>query len=388
MRIANFYLIIILPFIFWTARYLINPIFPLYLISIGASKFQIGIIIAIPSLICIFTRILFGFALSKYGGWKIIFYALLAQIISFSLYFLIKNPSWLYLVAIIDGLSFSSFGPTGMELSIRVSRINEKNEVIGKYLASIGFGMVLGPLLCSIFTLYFAYNQLFLISIFFSIFGLFLLFGIEKNNFDQEKIKEKINIISSLKNIIKSKNILILYISTLLFAICQGVYNTLFSVHSKNNIGLNDSIIAFLFTINGLANASIRIPSGKIINKFGKKKIILIGMILLSLMFFIISITNEVPFLLLAMIMYGIGWGMRAVATTSLLSDSVLEYHRGIALNIFWNMFDIGSMIGAIIAGFLATYIYIGSIFIICCIILLIGASLVIFIKEYQSYKS
>jgi MFS family permease len=273
MKIANFYLMIILPFIFWTARYLINPIFPLYLISIGASKFQIGIIIAIPSLICIFTRILFGFALSKYGGWKIIFYALLAQIISFSLYFLINNPSWLYLIAIIDGLSYSSFGPTGMELSIRVSRINEKNEAIGKYLASIGFGMVLGPLLCSIFILYFAYNQLFLISIFFSIIGLFLLFGIEKNNFDQEKINIKnINIISSLKNIVKSKNILILYISTLLFAICQGVYNTLFSVHSKNNIGLNDSIIASLFTINGLANAFIRIPSGKIINKFGKKK--------------------------------------------------------------------------------------------------------------------
>jgi predicted MFS family arabinose efflux permease len=220
--------------------------------------------------------------------------------------------------------------------SIRVSRINEKNEVIGKYLASIGFGMVLGPLLCSIFILYFAYNQLFLISIFFSILGIFLLFGIEKNNFDQEKINIKnINIMSSLKNIVKSKNILILYISTLLFAICQGVYNTLFSVHSKNNIGLNDSIIAFLFTINGLANASIRIPSGKIINKFGKKKIISIGMMLISLMFFIISITNEIPFLLLAMIMYGIGWGMRAVATTSLVSDSVLEYYRGIALNIF-----------------------------------------------------
>jgi MFS family permease len=385
MKIANFYLMIILPFIFWTARYLINPIFPLYLISIGASKFQIGIIIAIPSLICIFTRILFGFALSKYGGWKIIFYALLAQIISFSLYFLINNPLWLYLIAIIDGLSYSSFGPTGMELSIRVSRINEKNEAIGKYLASIGFGMVLGPLLCSIFILYFAYNQLFLISIFFSIIGLFLLFGIEKNNFDQEKINIKnINIISSLKNIVKSKNILILYISTLLFAICQGVYNTLFSVHSKNNIGLNDSIIASLFTINGLANAFIRIPSGKIINKFGKK-IILIGMMLISLMFFIISITNEISFLLLAMIMYGIGWGMRAVATASMVSESTSEDLRGIALNIFWNMFDIGSMIGAIIAGLLATYIYIGSIFIICCIILLIGTSLVIFIKEYKS---
>jgi len=108
-------------------------------------------------------------------------------------------------------------------------------------------------------------------------------------------------------------------------------------------------------------------------------------MMLISLMFFIISITNEISFLLLAMIMYGIGWGMRAVATASMVSESTSEDLRGIALNIFWNMFDIGSMIGAIIAGLLATYIYIGSIFIICCIILLIGTSLVIFIKEYKS---
>ncbi|MEM3406106.1 MAG: MFS transporter [Nitrososphaerota archaeon] len=384
MKIANFYLMIILPFIFWTARYLINPIFPLYLINIGASKFQIGIIIAIPSLICIFTRVLFGFALSKYGGLRIIFYAFLAQIVSFFLYFLINNPSWLYLVAIIDGLSFSSFGPTGMELSIRVSRVNEKNEAIGKYLTSIGFAMVLGPLLCSIFISYFPYNKIFLISTFFSIFGLlFLLFGIGKNDFSQEKVNiRKINIISSLKSIVKTKNLMLLYISTLLFAMCQGVYNTLFSIHSKNNIGLNDSIIAFLFTINGLSNALIRIPSGKIISRFGKKKIILIGMVLISLMFFIISITNDVSLLLLAMIMYGIGWGMRAVATASMVGESTSETLRGIALNIFWNMFDIGTVIGAMFGGSLASFLYMSFIFSICCIIILIGIILVILVKE------
>ncbi|MEM2928507.1 MAG: MFS transporter [Nitrososphaerota archaeon] len=384
MKIANFYLMIILPFIFWTARYLINPIFPLYLINIGASKFQIGIIIAIPSLICIFTRVLFGFALSKYGGLRIIFYAFLAQIVSFFLYFLINNPSWLYLVAIIDGLSFSSFGPTGMELSIRVSRVNEKNEAIGKYLTSIGFAMVLGPLLCSIFISYFPYNKIFLISTFFSIFGLlFLLFGIGKNDFSQEKVNiRKINIISSLKSIVKTKNLMLLYISTLLFAMCQGVYNTLFSIHSKNNIGLNDSIIAFLFTINGLSNALIRIPSGKIISRFGKKKIILIGMVLISLMFFIISITNDISLLLLAMIMYGIGWGMRAVATASMVGESTSETLRGIALNIFWNMFDIGTVIGAMFGGSLASFLYMSFIFSICCIIILIGIILVILVKE------
>ncbi|MEM1574482.1 MAG: MFS transporter [Nitrososphaerota archaeon] len=389
MKIANFYLMVILPFIFWTARYLINPIFPLYLINIGATKFQIGIIIAIPSLICIFTRVLFGFALSKYGGWKIIFYALLAQIISFFLYFLINNPLLLYLVAIIDGLSYSSFGPTGMELSIRFSRINEKNEVIGKYLTSIGFGMVLGPLLCSILTSYFTYNKLFLISAFFTIFGLLFLFFATKENYFSRKdmINDSINyknidILSSLKNIIKNKNLMLLYISTLLFAMCQGVYNTLFSIHSKNNIGLNDSIIAFLFTINGLSNALIRIPSGKIISKFSKKKIILIGMVLISLMFFIISITNNILLLLLAMVMHGIGWGMRAVATTSMVSESTPEVLRGIALNIFWNMFDIGAMIGAMFGGSLASFLYMNYIFSICCIIILIGIILVILVKE------
>lgn len=54
----------------------------------------------------------------------------------------------------------------------------------------------------------------------------------------EDSVKENVNrknveITSSLKNIIKSKNLLILYISTLLFAICQGVYNALFQFIPK-----------------------------------------------------------------------------------------------------------------------------------------------------------
>ncbi|MEM2083780.1 MAG: MFS transporter, partial [Nitrososphaerota archaeon] len=133
---------------------------------------------------------------------------------------------------------------------------------------------------------------------------------------------------------------------------------------------------------NGLSNALIRIPSGKIISRFGKKKIILIGMVLISLMFFIISITNDISLLLLAMIMYGIGWGMRAVATASMVGESTSETLRGIALNIFWNMFDIGTVIGAMFGGSLASFLYMSFIFSICCIIILIGIILVILVKE------
>lgn len=105
-------------------------------------------------------------------------------------------------------------------------------------------------------------------------------------------------------------------------------------------------------------------------------------MMLVSLMFFLLFITKEVVFLFIAMFIYGIGRGMRAVATASLVSEFTSEPFRGIALSIFWNMFDIGTMSGAILGGSLVSFLFIESIFSICCTIFLISMNLIILLKE------
>ncbi|UCH37690.1 MAG: hypothetical protein JSV76_00470, partial [Candidatus Bathyarchaeota archaeon] len=68
---------------------IIEPIFPLYVISLGASKFELGQIMAIPSILSILLQIPLGRLADKIGKWimlpvmipfRILYYGLISII--------------------------------------------------------------------------------------------------------------------------------------------------------------------------------------------------------------------------------------------------------------------------------------------------------------------
>jgi len=78
------------------------------------------------------------------------------------------------------------------------------------------------------------------------------------------------------------------------------------------------------------------------------------------------------------MSLFGLSWGMRIAPSMALVSDSVLDVDRPLALVLFMTMFDIGAAMGALLAGFSSAILSQQTLLLICAPILL--GSLLVFV--------
>lgn len=245
---------------------------------------------------------------------------------------------------------------------------------MGKFLTSIGVTTMLGPFLCTFLIDYVNYPQLFQIAAIIPLFGIgpFLLIRYKRPQINSNE-KRNSNLLDSLKTIISSRNLLILTYLRLTFSFTYAFLVTLFAVHAETNLLLLPSLIALLFGLNGIANMLSRIPSGRLVDKIGYQKPIVLAFAMLTLAYFIISETASVSLLIPAMVIYGAAHGMRAVTEWTMLTDCTPAEMANIATAYLSTIFNIGSALGAVTAGVLSLILSIKTIFQLASLITLTG---------------
>ncbi|GBG11796.1 MFS transporter [Paenibacillus agaridevorans] len=87
----------------------------------------------------------------------------------------------------------------------------------------------------------------------------------------------------------------------------QGV-EALFTLYGTNRLGMTDSAAAFSLAFFSLSFVIAAIPSGMLGNRFGKKKIILLGIIGLIVVFSLVSLIESVLLLRIMLLIGGVFW--------------------------------------------------------------------------------
>ena len=125
------------------------PILPLHIVNIGASNLELGLVMAIPSLLSLVLRIPFGIIADIVGHLRIMLLSLFLGCLYLVLYSIAPSVLWLYLGAAMFAIPWSSFGPSAMVMASDLSMGIKIGEAVGRYLTAIGAAMMVGPLLCS-----------------------------------------------------------------------------------------------------------------------------------------------------------------------------------------------------------------------------------------------
>jgi predicted MFS family arabinose efflux permease len=343
---------------------------------------ELGTIISLLSFTAITAKIPLGILSEKIGRWPIIPIVAVGQSTSLLLYSVAPNPTWFYPIRIFHALTLAAFAPTALAITRDLAPPGKRGDTIGKFLTSFGIATMLGPFLCTFLVDYIDYPRLFQIAAIIPLLGLgpFLLI---RHKRPQASSTEKRNpsLLNSLKTILSSRNLLILTYLRLNFSFTYAFLITLFAVYAENNLLLVPSLIALLFGIGGTTNTLSRIPSGKLADKIGYKWPIVLAFTILTLAYFTISETVDIYLLILAMILYGIAHGMRAVTEWTMLADYTPSESANIATAYLSTIFNIGSALGAITAGALTIFLNIPAIFKLASVITLTGAFAVALIQ-------
>jgi MFS family permease len=360
----EFYFVISLATMIFISSTIIQPIFSLYVNDIGASSLELGIIVSLLSYTTLFTRIPMGMASNKFGSWWVVPLALVGQSSVFFLYSIVTTPSNLYPLRIFYAITMAALQPTLMSLVSIASPKGRKGEGVGMYLTSVGLGQMFGPLICSLLLSYFDYRTVFRISSVIPVFAMALYFvllrvGALGSHFSRssKRADSSVSTWTSLKGIISKRPVQALTYGRLSFSFGMSIITSIYAVYVVNNLGILPSVWSLLYTLRGLSNTLTRMPVGRLSDRIGRKKPLLLSFIILTLVFFLLSEVGGTVMIGAAMLLYGLAHGTRAVSEWAFLGDVVPERDRSLANSYFSSVFSLGVALGASISGSAAMYI-------------------------------
>ena len=177
------------------------------------------------------------------------------------------------------------------------------------------------------------------------------------------------------------KIIITVYIPAFLTSFCMGMLAP--TIPAKVDlIGGTAFIIGLAVGAQGLGEAFFSIPTGLLINKFGNKKIMLIGMAGLSISGALSGLFQNNLALYFALFSLGTFYGFFSLSRHSFMTQIVPSEYRGKAFSRFGGINRIGWFFGPVIGGFTAGSIGIDIPFYIISIVALFTTILIFFTTE------
>jgi MFS family permease len=342
-----------------------SPVLPLFALYLGAGPEAIGFAVGISTVTGIFFKLPAG-ALSDIIGRKrtmligLVFFAFMP----FS-YLLVKDYNLLIIIRFLHGLATAIYGPVSMAV---VADIAGKNKgemlswfssvtIIGNLLGAPLGGYILhsttGAAAPSITEFHYAYLASGITGMLSLILALGILRGDKTIQKGQGLKKASRKFISGIKEVISDRRIAITSAMEGLQNMTMGALEAFLPIYAVTVAGLNEFQAGLLWGVQVITTILSKPVMGKTSDKYGRKALIIIGLLICAVSFGLIPVFERFYLLMLAAAFFGLGEALVTSSGAAFVADMCKEKHFGTAMGTFGTIFDIGHASGPILAGFL-----------------------------------
>ena len=347
---GHYFLVLSLTFIVNFDSTVAIPIISNYAISLGASVIFASFIVGAYSMVHIPANILSGRLVDKLGRKKLIAIGVVLDGISILLYSLAQDPYFLLFARIFHGLGGGFGGPGTMAYLSDATPKEKSGRGMALYGISFGIALLFGFMIGGMGAQQIGYKNLFLIIsiVLFVMAALsFVLPTIYQPTKEKLSFKEELTI---FKETIISKKLVSPYLGILALNFNLGIITATYSVLLKDS-SYTDGQIGIIFSVLVLLSIMVHYPSGILSDKKGKSKIMIYGLLFVSLSFLVLTISVISPLPIFGMILFGIGHGMIFPTSAAIIRNNTEEYNRGVATGTFYALVVAGIAVGAPISG-------------------------------------
>ena len=357
-----------------TSTKMVYSVMPLFLLSIGASKTTISLIEGIAESTASLLKAISGYWSDKIGKNKpfmIIGYGITAIITP--LYALARIP-----IQILFFRFFERIGK-GLRAAPRDSLIsgsikkNEAGKTFGFQKAMDNSGAIVGPLiaflLLSIFPL--NYSYIFLLATIPAILGvLTIIIFIKEAKTEKKETTNKI----SLKLLPKK----FYFFLIIIFVFTLGNSADALLLVKTSETGIDKSYIPFVYMIFNTVSVLLAIPIGKLSDRIGREKLIILGFIVYAIVYYFFGRFNSINVFIFLFMLYGFYSALTDGSQKAMISDIVSKDLKGTGFGIYHAVLGITLLPASLIAGLLYDKVnsnapfYFGSIMALIATILMI----------------
>lgn len=341
----NFILLCLSSLFFSASFNMLIPELPSYLSTIGGAEYK-GLIIALFTLTAGISRPFSGKLTDTVGRVPIMAVGSTICFICGFLYPVLSTVSGFLFLRLLHGFS-TGFKPTATAAYIAdIIPQARWGEALGIHGLCFSTGMAIGPAIGSTISTYFSIDILFYSSSLLAFLSIAILLNLKETLVKKQKFE--ISILKLTRHDIIDRQVLPAAIVTLLCYFAYGSILTLIPDWSQH-IGIaNKGLFFMVFTISSLF---IRFIAGKTSDKYGRIKVIKVGLIILIISLLMIGWVQSMPGLLFGSAIYGIATGILSPATNAWTVDLSHPEHRGKAMATMYIALEAGIGLGALLSG-------------------------------------
>ncbi len=357
----NYYLIVLSVVSMFVTTSTIYMVLPLFFEEYGMSGTNIGLLISIGTFAGIVSSIIAGKYSDSHGRKPILFAGVAMYAVVFFLFaFLDKSFMTFAVLRFIEGFAFYM---TPVAITTMVADIfppKQRGKAMSLYTMSNGVGQFVGPILAGMFlesTSYFVY---FMACGAFVAVSAVMIFVLVKETRPEHVIelhrtraRHGINLKTlgtDIRNL--GRYVAIFLVAILVYRTGNTMVNPFFSLYLKE-LNIDLSAMSYLFALRALMTLIFAPITGYALDKWGRKPIFLVGMLLLAATMLGYRSVTTYESVLIIRALESISNALLVTTTRTYAADLMRPETRGFGMGLYMTIVDESSTMGALLGGWI-----------------------------------
>jgi MFS family permease len=290
---------------FQTVINMTRPVITLYASELGASPLEIGILTAAFALFPLIFAIQAGKLADKLGDRIPVFIGLLSIIVGMAIPLSFPTMWALFVSQFFVGIG-SVFIPVSLQNVLGNSATKENRDHYFSMLGmAVATGALIGPIIGGFVTEHISYSFSFLLSILIAIVPVIFTFFLPV--IKRQGSANHYGILSSIK-LLQNPLLQKALFSSALVLYSRDIFVAYFPLYAKS-FQLSDSTIGIIIAVQGLAMMVVRVFLPKLIDVFGRDRVLLTSIIVAGTSFLLMPFSDNVIFMGILSSLMGLGLG-------------------------------------------------------------------------------
>jgi MFS transporter, DHA1 family, multidrug resistance protein len=329
---------------------IIIPVLPFYAEEMGATPTQLGLLMAVYSLMQLIFAPFWGKLSDRIGRKPIMMIGIAGLSLSFFIQAMSTELWMLFAARIIGGVLSSANMPTAMAYVADITTPENRGKGMGIIGAAVGLGFVFGPAIGGIFSES-SMSIPFYLAGASSLITLVIIYFFLKESLQKNADNNQSNNVSRWKAF--SGPASILFLLQLLISLSLSGLEATFAYFAAQKAGLGAVQLGYIFMIMGFAGALVQGGLvGRLTKKYGEGKVIQGGIIVSAIGFALILLVDSFTTAAIFLSIFGIGNGVIRPSVSSLLTKTTDSGH-GSATGLLSSFDSLGRIVGPPLGGWL-----------------------------------
>lgn len=324
----------------------------LYLIDLGASVGQVGLVFTVASLIPITLQIFGGWLSDTVGRLRAIAIGSTISVLGYVMFFISPSWQWVMLGLCVEFVSSSFVAPSFAAYIAEQSSEDVRGRVFGMTSGIFMIVTVIGPSLAGMLAYQINFRFMFIIAFFFYAMATVVRIWMAlSERFKPERAPQKPTLSGLSKQLKVMFGLLFaggiltwIWITDAINDTSYSLTGELFPIYLSNVGGLSVAAIGLLGSAWGIASIAGSFLGGWLADKRSERTIISAGFVLLSAGLAAMVLAHSTTGFLISRLIMGLGNGVLMPSYESLISKIVPEDKRGLAFGFFGTSLGILSL--------------------------------------------